>query len=96
MMDNYCLLANSCDSASPELDMLEAANEMLSYAMSDVLTSVVLGVNRDLIPQDSLEAAFYRELKNSQDFNLVFELSRNLAGYSKDVHGQLNVIQNIN
>ena len=96
MIDNYNILANGCDSASPELDLLETANEMLSYAMNDDSTSVALGINRDLIPQNSLEAAFYRELKNSGDFGLVFELSRNLAGYSKDVRGQLNVIQYIN
>ena len=54
--------------------------------------SVAVGINRDLIEADSLSAAFYRETKNSEAFNLIFECSRNLAGYSKDVHGQLNVI----
>ena len=55
---------------------------------------MILGCNRDLFQEDSLSNAFYREFKNSQHFGLVFELNRNLAGYSKDVHGQLNVIQN--
>ena len=51
-----------------------------------------MGINRDLF--SGPEVPFYREMKNIDQFNTVFELSRNLAGYSKDVHGQLNVILN--
>ena len=50
IFDNYNILANSCDSANPELDFLESANEILSYANSDDQVSVALAVNRDLIP----------------------------------------------
>lgn len=55
--------------------------------------SLVLGINRDLFEDGSLSESFYREAKNGGDFNLIFETNRNRAGYSKDVHGQLNVIQ---
>lgn len=53
---------------------------------------MAIGINRDLF--SGPEVPYYREIKNSDQFNTVFELSRNLAGYSKDVHGQLNVIIN--
>ena len=62
-----------------------------------------MGVNRDLFMPDSFSAAgysaagqsagtsitetYYREFKNSGTFPVVFELNRNMAGYSKDVHG---------
>lgn len=55
--------------------------------------SLVMGINRDLFEKDSLSESFYREVKNGGDFGLIFETNRNRAGYSKDVHGQLNVIQ---
>ena len=87
LLDNYNILANSCDSERPELELVETINEFLSYAHNDESTSVVLGCNRDLFQEDSLSSAFYREFKNSQNFGLVFELNRNQAGYSKDVHG---------
>ena len=35
LMDNYNILANSCDSESPELDLVETVNELLSYAQND-------------------------------------------------------------
>lgn len=56
--------------------------------------SLALGTNRDLFDSGSLSEGFYREMKHSGAFNIVFEASRNQAGYSRDVHGQLNVIQN--
>ena len=38
------------------------------------------------------QSILYKEIKQN-DFNLIFELERNEAGYNyKDVHGQLNVI----
>jgi hypothetical protein len=52
--------------------------------------ALAIGVNRDLFCSE-IEAAFYREMKQDL-FTHVFELNRNLAGYSRDVHGQLNVI----
>ena len=35
LMDNYNILANSCDSENPELDLVETVNELLSYAQND-------------------------------------------------------------
>ena len=64
-MDNYNILANSCDSTTPELELVETVNEILSYAQNDQQMSVILGCNRDLFPEDSLSEAFYREFKNS-------------------------------
>jgi archaellum biogenesis ATPase FlaH len=32
LIDNWNILANSCDSESPELDMLESFNELLAFA----------------------------------------------------------------
>ena len=49
-----------------------------------------LGVNRDLIDDEAIEV--YREAKNAA-FDHIFELQRNLSGYTKDVHGQLNIIK---
>ena len=54
--------------------------------------SIALGLNRDLF-EDDMSLEFYREAKNSL-FDRVFELNRNLSGYSRDVHGQLNIITN--
>ena len=87
LVDNLNILANSCDSERPELDLTEFINHICAQN-----TSVALGANRDLIDADSLSEAFYREIKHSTLFNIVFECSRNLAGHSRDVHGQLNVI----
>ena len=94
LVDNYNVLANGCDSERPELDMIEFFNHITALSDSDEYVSVALGVNRDLNESDSLAEAFYRETKHSSLFNLVFECSRNLAGHSRDVHGQLNVIMN--
>jgi hypothetical protein len=37
--------------------------------------------------------SYYRDYKNTV-YDQVYELNRNLAGYSRDVHGQLNIITN--
>jgi hypothetical protein len=44
---------------------------------------VAVGINRDLF--FGPELAHYREAKS--EFSTVFEVSRNLGGYSRDVHG---------
>jgi len=75
-------------------------NELISMPDRYQGLSVALGINRDLLTLDddtldSITLDFYRELKKSV-FDIVFEVNRNLSGYTKDVHGQLNVIRNKN
>ena len=95
LVDNINIMLNSCDSERPELDLTEFINHLIGQSDVDVNYSVAIGANRDLLEPDSLSEAFYRELKHSAGvFNVVFECSRNLAGHSRDVHGQLNVILN--
>jgi len=90
MLDNWNILANSCDSSTPELDLLEVFNTLISMAQVSSELSFAIGINRDLF--EGPEVPFYREIKQNPELNVVFELNRNAAGYSKDVHGQLNVI----
>jgi hypothetical protein len=54
--------------------------------------SLALGINRDLFSGETL-VDYYREAKMSS-FDLIFETNRNISGYTKDVHGQLNIIIN--
>lgn len=72
---------------SGTLEFLEVFNHLITLPCS-----VSVGINRDLLSEEVLE--YYRELKNSTAFQIVFELNRNLSGYSRDVHGQLNIIRN--
>jgi len=89
------ILLNSCDTERPELDLSEFINHLIAQSDADTNCSIALGANRDLLEPDSLSEAFYREFKHSAGvFNVVFECSRNQAGHSRDVHGQLNVILN--
>ena len=59
---------------------------------------LAIGTNRDLFPEDGNENGsvidFYRSLKT--EFDLIIEVTRNISGYTKDVHGQLNVIRGAN
>ena len=82
LVDQFSILANSCDSDRPELDQMEFINHLCNSS-----NSVAIGTNRDLLESGSLAESFYREIKNSGLFDLVFECSRNLAGHSRDVHG---------
>jgi type IV secretory pathway TrbD component len=75
--------------ASP-IEWLEAIGDVASWAETTPGVSVCLGVNRDLIDDEAIEV--YREAKNAA-FDHIFELQRNLSGYTKDVHGQLNIIK---
>ena len=88
IIDSYNLIANSCDSDKPDLDLVEFFNEILAFTEHSSEVSVAVGTNRDLFYGPEL--ALYREVKT--EFSTVFEVARNLAGYSKDVHGQMNVI----
>ena len=72
-----------------QIEWLEVINDFGSWGELPGV-SVCIGVNRDLIDEDVIET--YREAKNSS-FDYIFELQRNLSGYTKDVHGQLNIIR---
>ena len=77
------------DSDSPDIEMVEIFNSILSLAEQPNV-SVAIGVNRDLL-FDNMKT-LYREYKNNE-FDYVFEINRNEAGYNyRDVHGQLAVI----
>lgn len=65
------------------LEWLEVMGDWTAWAENQGV-SVCLGVNRDLIEEEVIET--YREIKNAS-FDQIFELQRNLSGYTKDVHG---------
>ena len=91
LFDSLNILLNSCMTARPHLDLTEAITDLMTMASAYKHVSLAVCTNRDLFP-DQLTESWYREAKNSE-FDLVFEVQRNMAGYSaKDVHGQLNVI----
>ncbi|CDW83780.1 elongator protein 6 [Stylonychia lemnae] len=93
LVDNINIMINGCYTKS-ELDFIEIMNEFTAIADRDARMSVAIGVNRDLFDCEStMDLDFYREIKNSV-FDSVYELNRNLSGYSRDVHGQLNIIRN--
>ena len=100
IFDNLNILLNSCNYTNETLEFIEIMNELISMPDRYQGLSVALGINRDLLTLDddtldSITLDFYRELKKSV-FDIVFEVNRNLSGYTKDVHGQLNVIRNKN
>jgi len=93
VVDSVNLLVNSCDSERPELELIEFLNQLTGHSDADEHVSMAVSTNRDLMEAGSLSEAFYRESKHATGmFSLVLECSKNLAGHSRDVHGQLNVI----
>ena len=50
-----------------------------------------MGTNRDLFT-DPLILDCYRSLVKTE-FDLTLEVTRNISGYTKDVHGQINIIR---
>ena len=89
LIDNLNILMNGCYNRN-ELEFVEVLNELIAISENPKV-KVALGVNRDLFDEGEIE--WYRDFKNSA-FDQVFEVSRNLSGYSKDVHSQLNLIAN--
>lgn len=83
VIDNLNILVNSCERKDSPLEFIEVLNDMMSME-----AIAAIGVNRDLL---LTEEDVYREAKNSV-FDVVIEVNRNLSGYTKDVHGQLNII----
>ena len=90
-MDNLSGLMQGWDSLTPDIDLQEILNQLCHFSQIPNC-SIAISINRDLIFGN--QKTIYREFKNNE-FNLVFEVNRNEAGYNyKDVHGQLLVISN--
>jgi len=81
MVDNINIIINGCYSGN-ELDFVEIMNDLTN--LTDKEVSVAVGINRDLVTEE--QWPFYRDMKHSS-FQTVFEVNRNLSGYSRDVHG---------
>lgn len=93
LVDNINIMVNGCYTRS-ELDFIEIVNEFIALSDKDPKTSIALGLNRDLFDgENSMDIQYYRDIKNSV-FDQIYELNRNQSGYSRDVHGQLNIITN--
>ena len=92
IFDNLNLLLTSFDSSA--LDYLELFNELFSLTSQYPSLSLAIGTNRDLFPESGSVIEFYRSLKT--EFELIVEVTRNISGYTKDVHGQLNIIRGAN
>jgi hypothetical protein len=90
LFDDLTTLQNcsNLEGENAELCFLEVFNSLL--ALSDKV-SVCLTLNRDCFLEEGV-IAFYRDLKLEGRFDYIFETIRNEAGYSKDVHGQLNFV----
>ena len=79
IVDSFDGLVAGLDSSCPELDLVEFVNSMPP--------KFTLVFNRDLL--EPLPSHFLRSIQQSCDF--LFSIDANTAGYSHDVHGQLNV-----
>jgi hypothetical protein len=77
--DSYDSIVSGSDTESPELNLVEFINSL------PCRHAVVY--NRDLITEVGYR--FLRETKAQS--SCVFSVEKNAAGYSKDVHGQLNI-----
>jgi hypothetical protein len=89
VFDNLNLLLTSYDSAP--LEYLEIFNELSSLTAVHPSLTLAIGTNRDLFPDEEV-LNFYRDLKSDM-FDMTIEINRNVSGYTKDVHGQMNVIR---
>ena len=79
IFDNLSSLLQGMETESPDLDLAEVLNQLLSH------NQLVIGLNRDLL--FSNQKTIFREYKNNA-FHYVFDVNRNEAGYnSRDVHG---------
>ena len=75
------------------IEWLEAINDWTALGGEAQGVTIGMGINRDLIEEDAIQV--YRETKGSA-FDQIYELQRNSSGYTKDVHGQLNIIRPLN
>lgn len=78
LIDSYDHLTAGLDPSA--LDLIEFFNTLPE--------NHAVKINRDLLTQEQQQ--FLRQLKQTY---LVLSVDRNAAGYSKDVHGQLNITQ---
>ena len=76
------------------VEWLEAINDWVAFGEEGEGVTIGVGVNRDLIEEEAIQV--YRESKGSSTFDHIYELQRNSSGYTKDVHGQLNIIRLLN
>jgi hypothetical protein len=86
------MVINSCESGqNSELELSELLNDLTQLPVEHPNLSIAATFNRDtFLSEDELN--FYRD-KKQDSWDYIFETSKNLAGYSRDVHGQLNVIR---
>jgi hypothetical protein len=89
IIDNLNILLTSYET-SP-LDYLELFNDLFSLTTTYPFLSLAVGTNRDLFT-DPLILDCYRSLVKTE-FDLTLEVTRNISGYTKDVHGQINIIR---
>jgi hypothetical protein len=82
---------SQCDDRDLELEFLESLNTLLALREQENV-SLCLTMNRECFFSEQL-LSLYRDSKLSGTFGCIFETVRNQAGYSKDVHGQLNLTQ---
>jgi hypothetical protein len=80
VVDSYTSLIAGCDTAQPELDLMEFLNTLQG------LGSCSVGFNKDLMSELSI-----RFLDDAKEEWLVLAVKINKAGYSRDVHGTLVV-----
>ena len=79
IFDNLSSLLQGMETESPDLDLAEVLNQLLSH------NQLVIGLNRNLLFGN--QKTIFREYKNNA-FHYVFDVNRNEAGYnSRDVHG---------
>ena len=91
-IDNLTSLIQGWDSECGDIDFIEIMNSLFDLTNEGDILAV--GINKSLLFGNQM--SLFKEMKNN-DFDLIFELKRNEAGYNyKDVHGQLNVIINRN
>jgi hypothetical protein len=83
LVDSLNLLLLSAGGDTP-LELLEVVNELAAMGDGHPSVALAVGVNRDLVPESQID--WYRSIKQDV-FHQVYEVARNLSGYSKDVHG---------
>lgn len=79
--DSFNSIICGLDSETPELDMIEFINSMPSRH--------AIVFNRDLLTEVGYRFLCETKMRSSN----VFSVEKNAAGFSKDVHGQLNISQ---
>ena len=101
VFDSFNTLFSS--TGGSELEMLEFLNSLVDLRETDGniggLGTLILSISRDLFLENAEKEVF--ESWKADHADVIFEVRRNLTGYSKDVHGQLffserNIIKDAN